>query len=162
MSGEQFIAKDKAWTLGHITPGHRKAMSQWAKLRARLELYELKDGMSADHYRTDSEILSAAMTAGKYDYGSPYDPKAMGEAFSVLFRTVEAQAHLTCLLLKEAHGAMDEKVVIGFMAEDHDEWERAFRAALDLPPNSSAPSKTKTTGQTKTIEEVNGPEDGPG
>lgn len=141
--GEFVEAQGQAWTLSHITPQIRGKLSGWLKMRARADLASRQAEMSPEAYREERDALTEEIAGGSYNWGSPFDPKAMGSAVRAALRQPEANLRLLQLLLEPDHGEVPPEKVGAIAAEKPGKVLLAMQACLELPlsvPNERAPA----------------------
>jgi hypothetical protein len=142
-----FAALGQTWTMEPVSPGVRKKMSAWARLRARQDLFSQRAEMPDAIYRECLVSVNEQITAGAYSWGSPLDDRRMGSGLMELLQTHEAQAELARLLLDRNHPGIEPQAIFAIMVDNAEGFATAMREALELghAPNPRTPQDAATT-----------------
>ncbi len=125
---ETVLSQGKEWKLTWVTPGIRKAFSQWAIARA-------KERFTGDKESLD--WLRSQIAAGRYDWGNPYDDNGIGDQLSESMNTGEGGIKLFMLLLQPSGEDLQiEEIEALFMSNVEGFKEAVERCIL---PNQRTP-----------------------
>lgn len=141
----------ETWWLSEVTPGIRKAYATMIRARARQQLIEERQILSAADYEESWERFCGRVDAGAYEWGPPVELGGMGpgRAIHAALNTTPGTIQLYQLLFFAAHGDLTEGRVLEIVNANPEGMDAAFRQARGLPPLPVAPDEQEP-GQTTT------------